>query len=183
MDVVAHALWAGAGLMLAQGRWAITPRTTTATVALAVAPDIPHLLPILGWAALGSGGAAAVSDYAIAAPGQEPALPPAVEWLSHNLHCITHSAIVAAVVTLLLWFWMKSLWIPMLGWWSHIVIDVFSHSADYYPSPVLWPFTRQGFDGVAWNTPVFMTLNYLALAGVYLWLILQRRRARIGKHS
>jgi membrane-bound metal-dependent hydrolase YbcI (DUF457 family) len=50
----------------------------------------------------------------------------------------------------------RTLWIPLLGWWSHIVIDVFTHSADYYAVPVLYPFTERGFDGIAWITPWFM---------------------------
>lgn len=180
MDIVAHALWAGAGLLLAHRRWAVTPRTAAATVALAVVPDIPHLLPILGWSAFGGVDAAAVQAYAIAVPGQEPVVPPMVDWLSHNLHCVTHSALVAGVVSLLAWLWLRSLWIPLLGWWSHIVIDVFTHSADYYPSPVLWPITREGLDGVAWNTPAFMLVNYVALAAMYLWLFIRWRRARHG---
>ena len=90
---------------------------------------------------------------------------------------------MAAVATLLLWIWLRSLWVPLPGWWSHVVIDVFTHSVDYYPSPVLWPITRQGFDGVAWNTPLFMTLNYLALAATYLWLLRQRRPARVGSRN
>ncbi len=183
MDVIAHALWAGAGVMLAQRHWSITRRTAVVTVALAVVPDIPHMLPIIGWSAFGTGSAAAVEGYALALPGQEPVVPPLVEWLSHNLHCVTHSAIVAGVITLLLWAWMRRLWIPLLGWWSHIVIDVFTHSADYYPSPVIWPITREGFDGVAWNEPWFMALNYLALVAVYLWFFQQWRRARIGSRS
>lgn len=183
MDIFAHALWAGAGVMLVQRRWAISTRTAAATVGLAVLPDIPHLLPIVGWSAFGSGNVAAVQGYAVAVPGAEPTLPAAVEWLSHNLHCIPHSAIVAAVVTLLVWWWRRSLWIPLVGWWSHVVIDVFTHSADYYPSPVLWPITREGFDGVAWNTPWFMVLNYATLSSVYLWLFIRKRRVRLhGRH-
>jgi hypothetical protein len=181
MDILAHALWAGAGVALARRRWAITPRTAVLTVTLAVAPDIPHLMAIVGWSVFGDGTAAAVHDYAIAMPGQEPPLSPLVGTLSHSLHCVTHSAIVAGLFTLLLWAWSRSLWIPLLGWWSHIVIDVFTHSADYYPSPVLYPITQRGFDGVAWNTPVFMALNYLALAAVYLWLLRSWRRARAGR--
>jgi hypothetical protein len=60
MDMCAHALWAGSRVMLAQRRWSISRRTATATVALAAAPDFPHLLPILGWSAFGAGNAAAV---------------------------------------------------------------------------------------------------------------------------
>ena len=65
----------------------------------------------------------------------------------------------------------RTLWIPLLGWWSHIVLDVFTHSADYYPSPVLYPFTQRGFDGIAWNTPWFLALNYAALLLTWLWIL------------
>jgi hypothetical protein len=181
VDIFAHALWAGAGVMLARRRWSISTRTATATVGLAVLPDIPHLLPIVGWSLFGSGNMAAVQDYATAAPDRALMIPPLIDTASHILHCIPHSAVVAGLVTLLVWFWTRSLWIPLLGWWLHIVIDVFTHSKDYYESPVFWPITRQGFDGIAWNTPWFMALNYLALAATYVWLILQSRRAHFGR--
>ena len=70
------------------------------------------------------------------------------------------------------------MWLPLLGWWSHIVIDVFTHSAEFYPSPVLYPFTQRGFDGIAWNTPAFMAANYLALALAAAWLWLTPPPAR-----
>ncbi len=156
--------------MLARRRWPIGNKTAALTVALAVAPDVPHLLPIAGWWLFGGGTWAALTDYSTAMPGQEPLMPPWVQSLSHHLHCIAHSAVIAAVVSLLLWRWRRSLWLPLAGWWSHIVIDVFTHSADYYAVPVLYPITMRGFDGVAWNTPWFMALNYLGLAAVWLWL-------------
>ena len=65
-------------------------------------------------------------------------------------------------------------------WWLHIVIDVFTHSVDFYPSPVLYPFTQRGFDGLAWNTPWFMLANYVALAGVGLWLLWRRKGRDLG---
>ncbi len=105
-------------------------------------------------------------------------MPAAVIFVSHNLHCTSHSAVVAAVVTLLVWRLRRGWWIPLLGWWSHIVIDVFTHSADYYPSPVLYPFTQRGFDCIAWNIPWFMALNYLTLLATGLWLLLAARRHR-----
>ena len=141
---------------------------------LAALPDVFHLLPIAGWWVFGDGSLAVLRAYAIAVPGQEPFLPPIVNLWSHHLHCAAHSAIVAAAVTLLLWAMRRSLWIPLLGWWSHIVIDVFTHSADYYPSPVLYPITQRGFDGLAWNTPWFMVLNYVALSAAG-WLLWQSR--------
>jgi hypothetical protein len=100
-------------------------------------------------------------------------LAPGVALLTRHLHCTLHSAVIAAAVTALVWARTKILWLPLLGWWSHIVIDVFTHSADFYPSPVLYPFTQRGFDGLAWNTPAFMAANYLALAAAAacLWLM------------
>ncbi len=178
MDIIAHALWAGAGTLLARRRWNVSRATVVATITMAVMPDIPHLLPIVAWSVFGDGSLAVLRDYAIATTGQVPAAPPDVDSWSHNLHCVAHSAIVAGVVTLLSWWWLRRLWLPLLGWWSHIVIDVFTHAIDYFPSPVLYPFTRVGFDGIAWTTPWFMAVNYAALATVYLWLTWTKRGAR-----
>ena len=176
MDIVAHTLWAGAGLALARRRWPQPPRTAALTIGLAALPDVLHLLPIAAWWAFGAGSLAVLSGYAIAVPGHEPALPPLVQLLSHHLHCIMHSAIVAAAVGLLVWAVRRTLWVPLLGWWSHIVIDVFTHSAQFYAVPVLYPITQAGFDGIAWNTPWFMVANYSALAVAWAWLYRSRAR-------
>lgn len=175
MDIFAHALWAGAGVVLARRRWPrIAPRTVVLTMTLAALPDLFHPLPLIGWWLFGDGSLAALRAYATALPTNEPVLPPWVALWSQHLHCVAHSAVVAAVATALLWAVMRSVWIPLLGWWSHIVIDVFTHSADFYPSPVLYPFTQRGFDGLAWNTPWFMLANYTALVAVGLWLLISR---------
>lgn len=174
MDILAHALWAGAGTGLAARRRPLKKRTVMLTVALAAVPDIFHLLPIIGWWLFGDGTFATLRAYAMAVPGQEPPLPPDVQLLSHHLHCVAHSAIVAGGATLLMWLALRSLWVPLLGWWSHILIDVFTHSAEYYPVPVLYPITYRGFDGLAWNTPWFLFANYAALVLVGLWLLLSR---------
>lgn len=183
MDVLAHALWAGAAVALVHRRWPLSRRTAALTVTLAVAPDVPPLLPVLGWSVLGDGTASAVKSYAYATPGQEPTVPALIDFLSHNLHCVTHSVIVLGVITMLAWAWRRQLWVPLLGWWSHVLIDMFTHSADYYPSPVLWPITRQGFDGIAWNTPWFWGLNYVALMATYLWLWLGWRHPSAATKS
>ena len=196
MDIFAHALWAGAGVMLARRHGAkvaplttrrlpritphIRPRTVALTMTLAAVPDLFHLLPIIGWWLFSDGSLAVLHAYAIALPANQPVLPPMVALWSHHLHCVAHSAVVAGVVTALLWALTRSIWIPLLGWWSHIVIDVFTHSVDFYPSPVLYPFTQRGFDGLAWNTPWFMVANYVALAGVGLWLLWGRKGRDLG---
>ena len=176
MDIVAHTLWAGAGMAVWRHQHPIPRATVAATMGLAALPDILHLLPIVLWWLFDDGTFAVVRAYAIPIPGQEPALPPLVQLLSHHLHCVMHSVFVVGAVTLLLSAVRRSLWGPLLGWWSHIVIDVFTHSADFYPAPVLYPITERGFDGIAWNTPWFMVLNYAALGAVGVWLVFNRPR-------
>ncbi|MBI5898476.1 MAG: hypothetical protein HZB40_04565 [Rhodocyclales bacterium] len=135
-----------------------------ATVVMALLPDLVHMLPVLAWVLGGDGAVAELWRYAIALPGQEPGMPPWVGAAAHHLHCILHSGVLALIVTAALWRWRASLGLPLAGWWSHILIDVLTHSSDYYASPVLYPLTYEGFDGMAWNTPWFMAANYLALA-------------------
>ena len=178
MDIVAHGLWAGIGVTLAGRRWPIARRTAVATVAMAVAPDLAQLLPLLGVALFANGGFAALTSYVTALPGFDPALPPTVALLTHHLHCTLHSAVVAMAVTLLVWAATQSLWIPLLGWWSHIAIDVFTHSAGFYPVSVFYPFTEWGFDGWAWNTPVSLVANYAAIGAAALYLVHRHRAGR-----
>jgi hypothetical protein len=170
VDIVAHLLWAGVGSAAAARHPAINRGTVVATVLMAGMPDLLQFLPLLAWIVFGHGSMAALAGYATALPGQAPALPPLVGLVSHHLHCAAHSAVVAAGASVFVVLATRSLWFPLLGWWSHIVIDVFTHSAAFYPAPVLYPFTYRGFDGIAWNEPWFMALNYLALLGCAAWL-------------
>lgn len=179
MDILAHGLWAGIGIAALARRMLVTRRTAVITIGLAVLPDVLQMLPLIGWWWFGSGSFGEVRAFAIAIPGREPWLPPAVLFISHHLHCMAHSAVVAGLVTAIAWRLRGALWIALLGWWSHIVIDVFTHSAQYYVSPVFYPFTYRGFDGIAWNTPWFMVANYLALAAAGLWVWIRFKRRRI----
>lgn len=172
MDILAHGLWAAAGIKAAARRGRIARRPALWAIALAVLPDFGHALPVAAWS-LFAGAPGLFLDYALASPGSGPPLPDSVLFWSHHLHCVLHSGLVAAVVTLVLALFTGRFWLPLAGWWSHIVIDVFAHSRNFYPSPVFYPLSDWGYDGLAWNTPAFMIANYLALAVV--WTLLLRR--------
>ena len=163
MDIVAHGLWAGLGVAAVAERRAVSRCAALATVGLAMMPDLAQLLPLVGAALFDGQGVRVLSAYVAALPDFEPTLPPWLALAVHHLHCAMHSAVVTSLVTLALWAARRSFSWPLLGWWSHIVIVVFTHSAAFYPSPVLYPFTERGFDGVAWNTPLALALNYTAL--------------------
>jgi hypothetical protein len=136
------------------------------------------------WRWLDVGGFQSIQSFATAVPGQEPVLPLVVYLVSHTLPFTAHSALVTGLATLLVWRFKPVFLIPLPGGWSHIVIDVFSHSADSYPSPVLYPIFQRGFDGIAWNTPWFMVANDLALAGLGLSMLRSRKsRSDPGPHG
>jgi len=141
---------------------------------MAALPDLMHMLPVAAWA-LFNRLPAEFMTYVRALPERVQPLPESVELWSHHLHCIFHSGVIAMAVTLVAWRWSRVLWLPLAGWWSHILIDVFTHSDDFFPSPVLYPLTYRGFDGLAWNTPWFVFANYSALAFVWVWLLATRR--------
>ena len=178
MDIIAHGLWAGIAATAVARRIELPRRTVVVTVALAMLPDVVQMLPLAAYVLFGTGTWSDLVGYVYATPGSEPATPQLLSQLVDHLHCVMHSAIVAAAVTAVVAWKVRGLWFPLLGWWSHILIDVFTHSADYYPSPVFYPITQRGLDAVAWNTPTFMAFNYTALFGAAVWLYCARRRAR-----
>lgn len=176
MDIAAHALWAGAGAVLLVRRRALPRVAGVILVALAVVPDLMHTLPVATWA-LVNGLPGDFMLYLRALPDRAQPLPAEVEFWSHHLHCMFHSGVIASVATTATWLWLRHFWWPLAGWWSHILIDVFTHSDDFYPSPVFYPLTYWGFDGVAWNTPWFVIANYVALVVVWVWLLTPHRKS------
>jgi hypothetical protein len=176
MDIAAHLLWVGATVTVLHRRKPLARGTVISTLVLAVIPDVLQFLPVLWWVAFSDGTWPALVAHAGAAPSDRAVIPPTLMWVSHHLHCITHSAVIAGLVTAVGLALNRRFWIPLIGWWSHILIDVFTHSADFYAVPVLYPLSNWGFDGVAWNERWFMVLNYVALSATWIWIF------RTAKH-
>ncbi len=200
MDMAAHMLWVGAALVALSRRTKVSAgaaqpsdaaapglgvdrRLIGLSLGFSILPDLVHLLPVFAWALTG-GGWGGLQAYVLALPGQEPDMPSWAEQGAHHLHCLFHSGLVLLALhlaVLLVWRleggkrWRpadlpRGLAWPLWAWWSHVLIDVLTHSDDFYPSPVLYPLTYAGFDGVAWNRPGFMVLNYVALGLTWAWL-------------
>jgi len=170
MDILSHALWAGAAGQSLRRRHGSDRRVLAATVAMGAVPDLMMLVPVVAWSAFQPEPLGLLLRYVTATPGSEPLLPPVVAALSHHLHCIMHSAIIAAVIGLIAWWKRPALMLPMVGWWLHIALDIPTHSSDYYAVPFLYPLTYWGVNGIPWTTPWLLALNYLAIAGVYALL-------------
>lgn len=177
MDIVAHALWAGAGGRWLERRALVGRGTLWGIVALAVAPDVVPMAPVVVHALSGADAWGLVAAYAGATPATEPALPPAIAVWTHHLHCAWHSLVVVGAVTAAAWLALARVPLVLLGWWSHVLIDIPTHSADFYAARPLYPLSDAPFDGIAWNEPAMLAANYAALAVTYAWLLRRRGRA------
>ena len=75
-----------------------------------------------------------------------------------ELYNISHSLITAFVFIAIVYFVKKDLSWPMLAWPVHIIIDLFTHSIEFFPTPIFWPLSDYRFDGIPWsNIYVFIT--------------------------
>jgi hypothetical protein len=97
--------------------------------------------------------------------------------LANSLYSLSHSAIIFIAVFLLIWLMLRRPVLELGGWFLHILIDVPTHSYQFYPTPVLWPLSDWKFHGISWATPWFMILNYSALAVIYFILWRKRKAA------
>jgi hypothetical protein len=89
----------------------------------------------------------------------------------------THSILIWLLATLLIWAGLKKFpWI-LLGWGLHIVIDIFSHTTDFFATPFLFPFSNFQISVVNWSHPIFMLVNYALLLVLYIFFI-PRTKAR-----
>lgn len=96
--------------------------------------------------------------------------------LVHALYSLSHSIIIFAVVFCLVWLLKKRPVWELLGWLLHILIDIPTHSYQFYPTPFLWPVSNLKINGVSWATPWFMVANYFALLAVYAYLRFAKRK-------
>ena len=75
-----------------------------------------------------------------------------------ELYNISHSLITAFVFIAIVYFVKRDLSWPMLAWPLHIIVDLLTHSIEFFPTPIFWPLSNYRFDGIPWsNIYVFIT--------------------------
>jgi len=92
----------------------------------------------------------------------------------------THSLIVFLVFFSILWFLgYKRLAKLSLAWPLHILVDIPTHDATFFPTPFLWPISDFSINGISWGQPIIFIPNVIIIFGLYLYWYLRRRRARL----
>lgn len=77
-----------------------------------------------------------------------------------TLYGITHSVIVIAAVFLIVFLIFKTIPLYLLAWPIAVIIDIFTHSREFLPTPFLWPISSWHFPGFSWGNMYFMLINY-----------------------
>ena len=96
--------------------------------------------------------------------------------LTTILYNVSHSAVVFIVIFLICYLiFHKPIW-TMFAWLLHIIMDIPTHSFAFYPTPVFWPLSDWKFDGYSWGNLTFITINYIVLVVVYIFLLRRNKK-------
>ena len=86
-----------------------------------------------------------------------------------ELYNISHSLITAFVFIAIVYFIKKELTWPMLAWPVHIIVDLFTHSIEFFPTPILWPLSNYRFDGIPWSNIYVFTTNIVLIFLIFFY--------------
>ena len=179
MDIFAHGLWAGAADK-AVNKKAKKPLNVRLAAFWGVFPDLFAFTSGFVWL-FGNLIFGDMSFADLPRPGEiEPApqdtLP--IFRLTSMLYSTSHSAIIFLIVFgVVFLIFRRPIW-ELGGWFIHILLDIPTHSYQFYPTPFLWPLSGWKFDGFSWGTPWFLILNYSAIIIVY-WFLRRKKVAQL----
>ena len=94
------------------------------------------------------------------------------EWV-YSLYDISHSLVIASLFIFIAYKINKEFAFPMLAWPAHIILDFFTHSIEFFPTPILWPISDFKFDGIPWSNPIIFFTNVLL---IFLLFIYRRKK-------
>jgi len=163
MDVLTHALWPYA-VTVKHKRWRKWAALWGMFPDVGVLPQLYFLLSNYGTKPFRG-----VNDWT-------SVLIPA-SWMQP--YYTTHSFVTLAAVAGLYWLWKKRwAWPLIIGWSSHILLDMFTHGGVYANRP-LYPLSNFSIEGVSWADPRIFIPNVIALVlvyGYFGWRRWQRNR-------
>ena len=87
----------------------------------------------------------------------------------YSMYDFSHSLIIALIFIGIAYTINKDFCFPMLAWPLHIFLDFFTHSIEYFPTPILWPISDYRFDGIPWSNPYIMLINILCILLIFIY--------------
>ena len=98
----------------------------------------------------------------------KPELSEIPSWV-FSLYNISHSLIIAMMFILIVYLFKRDFYFPMLAWPFHIILDFFTHSIEYFPTPIFWPISDYRFDGIPWSNSYIMISNIICIFLVFIY--------------
>lgn len=83
---------------------------------------------------------------------------------TNALYNFTHSLVIAFVIFGLIYLIKKKVYVWMLGWPLHILVDIPTHSGDFFPTPFLYPISNFTINGIGWGNPYIFFPNWILIA-------------------
>ena len=90
------------------------------------------------------------------------------EWV-YSLYDISHSMVIASIIIFIVYKINKEFAFPMLAWPAHIILDFFTHSIEFFPTPILWPISDFKFDGIPWSNPIIFFTNVICIFFLFIY--------------
>lgn len=176
MDIVSHVVWAGVAAKTVNKK--LNKRLSVAKTAFwGMFPDLFAFTILFVWLFWNlTTGSINFADIPGPKNGEPPIAPSEfyIFEFTSNLYNISHSLFVfTAVFGIMFLFLRRPVW-ELLGWFLHIIIDIPTHSYQFYPTPFLWPISEWKFNGFSWGTPWFLILNYTAI--IIVIFLLRRKK-------
>ncbi|MEK6899850.1 MAG: hypothetical protein AABX05_01875 [Nanoarchaeota archaeon] len=79
------------------------------------------------------------------------------------LYNLGHSLVIVALVFWIIDILLKSIPVYLYAWPIEIILDVPTHTREFFPVPFLWPLSEWKFSGISWAGRDFMILNYVLI--------------------
>ena len=98
----------------------------------------------------------------------KPELSEIPSWV-FSLYNFSHSMVIAMIFILFVYTLKRKFFFPMLAWPLHIIIDFFTHSIEYFPTPIFWPLSNYRFDGIPWSNPYIMVINIVCIFLIFIY--------------
>ena len=98
----------------------------------------------------------------------KPSLDQIPNWV-FIMYDFSHSIIIASIFIIIAYSLNKDFCFPMLAWPFHIILDFFTHSVQYFPTPIFWPISNYRFDGIPWSNPIILVVNIVCIFTLFIY--------------
>ncbi len=167
MDVFSHGLW-GFAISYPQAKKQKQPKRALWGLVLGMLPDVIPFLPVQFYFLLSQ---SSFSPSLFFPEPQHWVFAWAIESYNYTHSLVLFLTALVIVTVIRHRQGRPLLWWPLMAWGLHILMDIPTHP-DFFSTPFLFPlssFTLAG-TGISWANPWMFGLNWLAIAGVYVWI-------------